>query len=178
MICPVPFETLVALWAGDLPDSEASAIEEHLFSCESCANAAQRLARVMEALGESVPPVISAAHRDRLAAAGLKLLHTTCEANGEATARFSDNDLMIHVLRGELTDAERVDVELIAGGDVIIVVENVPFARESGEVLIACQRHYEHAFGPAGADPRFRLWAQRGTERRKVGDYHVIHIWR
>lgn len=174
---PISFETLVALWAGDLPEHEASSIEEHLFSCEACADSSQRLARVMEAFDEAIPPVISAAHRDRLAASGMKLLHTPCAPGEEPTARFADNDFMIHVLKGDLRDAERVDLEVFDEEHTITTMENVPFDRDRGEVLIACQRHYETLFG-ADHDPRFRLWAQRGTERKKVGDYHVIHVWK
>ena len=61
--CP-PYSTLVALWAGELEESEAAAIDEHLFSCEPCAAATERLAKVVGTLREKLPFVISPAHRE------------------------------------------------------------------------------------------------------------------
>jgi len=56
------------------------------------------------------------------------------------------------------------------------VLEDVPFDRQTGEVLIACQRHYEGMF-PAG-DPIFSVHAVEAGERRAVGEYVVTHVWR
>ena len=62
--CP-PYATLVALWAGELEESEAAAIDEHLFGCDLCAAATEGLARVVGTLREKLPFVISRAHRER-----------------------------------------------------------------------------------------------------------------
>ena len=35
-------ETLAAYWLGDLPEADAVALEEHLFSCERCEAASAR----------------------------------------------------------------------------------------------------------------------------------------
>jgi hypothetical protein len=175
---PIPFEKLVALWAHDLPPEEAHAIEEHLFACEACDAASDRLGRLVGGLRDAIPPVISAAHRDRLAARGVRIRFTPCDVGAPATARFaSDVDLLVHGLRADLSRAERVDVEVIGPDGVARVsLEHVPFDRSSGEVLIACQRHYEHVF-PPGVDPIFRVHAHEGGARRRVGDYLVHHIW-
>jgi len=45
-----PYPTLVALWAGELEESEAAAVDEHLFGCDACAAATERLAKVVGAL--------------------------------------------------------------------------------------------------------------------------------
>ena len=63
--CP-SFETLVALWAGDLDESEAMSIDEHVFGCDACTAASTRLAQLVGGLRETIPFVISHAHRDRL----------------------------------------------------------------------------------------------------------------
>src|SRR5205085_10053602 len=136
-------ETLVALWAGEVNDAS---LEEHLFSCDACAEQAQDLARLMEALGEVLPPVISAAHRHRLEASGARIKVTDVEAGVDAHARFAPEvDLLIHRLRADLRDVERVDVEIRVGEETKVTLANAPF--EQGGVLIACQRHYEHVFG-------------------------------
>ena len=47
--CPA-FPTLATLWAGELEESEAAAIDEHLFGCDACAAATERLAKVVGTL--------------------------------------------------------------------------------------------------------------------------------
>ena len=50
--CP-SYPTLVALWAGELEESEAAAIDEHLFGCDPCAAATERLAKVVGTLSDA-----------------------------------------------------------------------------------------------------------------------------
>ncbi|HEY0705996.1 MAG TPA: hypothetical protein VGG33_04330, partial [Polyangia bacterium] len=77
-----------------------------------------------------------------------------------------------------LTRAERVDVELLdPAGVVRLQLERVPFDPDRGEVLIACQRHYE-TIGAVPGDPRFSLQVFEGGVRRQVGSYFVRHQWR
>jgi anti-sigma factor RsiW len=176
MSCPTPFETLVSWWLGDLPETEAAALEEHLFACDACSAASARLGSFVAGLREWVPPVISHAHRDRLAAAGKRIQLTPVDAGVDARFRFAPElDLGVHVLRGDFARAERVDVEVSAPGyDWRVVIEQVPFDRAAGEVLVACQRHYEHMFT---GDPVFEVFAVTEGERRRVGLYHVAHEW-
>jgi anti-sigma factor RsiW len=47
--CP-SYETLVALWAGELEDAETTVVDEHLFACDACAAATERLAQIVGAL--------------------------------------------------------------------------------------------------------------------------------
>lgn len=176
---PIPFETLVALWCGDLAPESADPVEEHLFSCDECAAASDRLGKLVAGLRQFIPPVISHAHRDRLAAAGLRLRHTPVASGIDAEAHFApDVDLLIHVLEADLTGAERVDVELLDPQGVSrLQFAHVPFDGQTGEVLIACQRHYEHE-GALGSDPVFQVNVYQGGVRRQAGRYFVRHHWR
>jgi hypothetical protein len=175
---PLAFETLVALWAGELPEAQTAAADEHLFACEACSAASDRLGKVVTGLRGLVPPVLSHALRDRLASQGMRLRVTNVQPGVEATAHFTrDVDLLIHVLHADLSRAARVDVEVLApDGEPRVALEQVPFDATKGEVLIACQRHYEHML-PPGVDPIFRVHAFEAGERRRVGDYLVIHVW-
>jgi hypothetical protein len=168
---------LVSWWTGDLTADEISAVEEHLFACDSCAEAANRLATLAGGLRDVIPPIISHAHRDRLVAGGTRVLHTPVEPDASARARYlPELDLLVHVLRADLSRANRVDVEIVdENGVAHELFEHVPFDPKAGEVLVACQRHYE-AMGPG--DPIFRVHAIEGGERRRVGDYLVYHEWR
>lgn len=177
---PLSFETLVLLWSRDLAPEQAEKVEEHLFGCDSCSAASDRLGQLVGGLRELIPPVISHAHRERLAAQGKHLVETAVDPGVDARARFAPGvDLLIHMLRADLSRAERVDIEVFTQDGVSrAVLEHVPFDRQSGEVLVACQRHYEHMFGPdVTGDPTFRVHAIEAGERRHVGDYFVFHEW-
>ena len=179
--CP-SYETLVALWAGELDEAQAAVVDEHLFSCDTCSEWTQRLAKLVDALREKLPFVISHAHRDRLAAAGTRIHVTNLEPESDRkatkSARFTpDVDLLVHALHCDLSRADRVDVEIASPtGAPRYLLEAVPFDRSTGEVLIACARHYEPMF-PAG-DPIFSVHAFEAGQKRAVGDYSVAHIWR
>jgi hypothetical protein len=172
---PVPYETLVGWWAHDLADSEAARIEEHLFACDACAAASEAIGRLMGGLRDLVPPVISRAHRERLLGAGKRITFTPCEPNGAARAVFEkDVDLLVHELRGDFRSADRVDLDVVTGGQIVLSLEDVPFDRERGTVLIACQRHYRDM---PGGDPTFRIHVVEKGERRPAVDYLVYHVW-
>jgi hypothetical protein len=179
--CP-PYETLVALWAGELDEPQAAAVDEHVFACDSCAAATERLAGVVGGLRERIPFVISQAHRERLVEGGTRIhvtqVEPTLDRSATTSARFApDVDLLVFALRGDVSRADRVDVEIASPtGEPRYVLEDVPFDRKAGEVLIACQRHFEGMF-PAG-DPVFSVHAIESGKRRAVGDYVVAHVWR
>jgi hypothetical protein len=179
--CP-SYEKLVALWAGELDESEATTIDEHLFGCDACAGVTARIGELVGALRERLPFVISHAHRDRLAAAGTRILVTNVEPapDRKATkrARFTpDVDLLVHALRCDLSQADRVDVTVASPtGSPSYLLEAVPFDRDKGEILIACARHYEPMF--LAGDPIFSVQTVEAGKRRLVGDYVVEHVWR
>ena len=172
---PIPHDALVDLHAGELDEAEAARLEEHLFGCDACAAAWERVAAIVGGLREAVPPVVSRAHRDRLAAAGVRIRETRVEPGVDARAVFSrDVDLLIHVLLGDLGRADRVDMEIVdREGATQVLVEHVPFDRAAGEVRIVCQRHFREGFPP---DLLFRLHAVEAGVRRRVGDYVIAHV--
>ncbi len=173
---PVTFETLVAWWTGDLAADQADRVEEHLFTCDACAAASARLAKLAAGLREHLPPVISHAHRDRLLAKGARIRVTPVDAGVDARAPFGlDVDFLVHALRADLSRAERVDVEVVMQErSEPLLLEAVPFDAKTGEVLICCQRHFQHL---SATDPTFRVHVVEGGQRRRVGDYLVVHEW-
>jgi hypothetical protein len=178
---PVGLETLVAWWTGELASDEAAQVEEHLFACDACAGESERFARLAAGVREHLPPVISAAHRDRLLAGGARIRVTPVDSGVDATAVFSrDIDLLVHALRihapaADLSRVERVDVEIVMQGwSEPLLCEAVPFDAKAGEILVCCQRHFQHM---SPADPIFRVHVVEAGERRRLGDYFVRHIW-
>jgi anti-sigma factor RsiW len=170
--CPLPGDALASLVAGDLAEEEAAAAEAHVFSCDACGAAFVRLARLASALRDSLPPVLSLRQRDRLVAAGKRIVVTRATPESRPTARFAPGvDLLVHELASDLSRAERVDVDVVMPHATLELV-HVPFDAASGTVSMVCQRHFE-ALGPTF----FRVHAFEGGARRTVGEYFIEHLW-
>jgi hypothetical protein len=108
----------------------------------------------------------------------VRIRETPVVAGVEAQAHFTrDLDLLVHVLKADLADAERVDLEVLdPQGISRLQLVNVPFDRARGEVLIACQRHYQTESVVPG-DPVFQMHAVREGVRRPIGNFMVRHHW-
>ena len=103
---------LVAYWANDLSPDEQATVEEHLFACDGCFTAAERIAKVAQAFRTSLPPIISSADLAGLRAQGARLVENTFVAGQRQPVVFAPGiDMLIHHLGGlDLADAERVEV--------------------------------------------------------------------
>ena len=174
--CPIAWVRLVDAWAGELSEADEQALEAHVFGCDACGEAYARVARLAGALRSWIPPVISPQHLARLRAAGTRLTYTPVSAGTPVAVRFgADVDLLVHALHGDLRDADRIDVALESmHGETLTTLTDVAFDRASGEVLIACQRHYLALGFPA--ELRFRVHAHTNAGVHEVGDYVVDHL--
>ncbi len=174
--CPVSVDTLAAYWSGDLAEDRQDALEEHLFACAACSARSGRMAAVVQLLRATIPPVVSAARVERMAAQGVRLRTTEVPPGAAVTVVFSrEVDLLVHRLRADLADAQRVDCEVCGGdGTRLFLLEQVPFDRQRGEVLIACQRHYAD-LGPP--DILFRVTAHAADRPARVSDHTVLHVF-
>lgn len=170
--CPLPHDLLVDLVAGDLAPSDADAAEAHVFDCAACGAAYEALARLVGTVRELVPPVLSVRRTRELVASGAKLVVTRATPASRPSARFAPGvDLLVHELEGDLSNADRVDVDVVMERATLELV-HVPFDREAGVVRMACQRHFE-ALGPTF----FRVHVHEGGQKRTVGEYFIDHVW-
>ena len=171
------FETLVAYWAGDLPQSETDAVDAHVMGCAICASASERIAAVTEQLRASISPFISARQLDALRARGLRIEENPVRPGERAPVLFRrDVDLLVHRLGElELSAAERVQVRVVAEktGDVMMESPAVPFEAASGEVLIACQRH----FSELPPDVVFEVSVIEAGVARSSVTYFIPHVF-
>jgi hypothetical protein len=174
--CPLSNEQLVAYWANDLDAASHDAIEDHLFACDECFAAAQRVGALVQAFRGSVPPVVSQADVDALRAKGLAIVENEFEAGKRQQVAFEPGvDLLIHRLGGlDLSGAERVSVTVRteSGGAVIFEEMFAPFERDRGEVLIACQRHFT-AYPP---DIVFDVRVHRPAAPLELATYIIPHV--
>jgi len=176
--CPSPltFETLVSYWAHDLTEAETEAVDAHVFSCASCTELSQRIAAITEALRAQVPPFVSHAKVDELRARGLDIEQNTVSPGGRLRVTFDTQDILIHRLVGlDLTSAARVAISVRVEETNDLIVENprVPFDADSGEVLVACHRHFA-SFPP---NIVFEVTAVNADGRKRVERYTVEHAF-
>lgn len=143
---PVSWEALVAYWAGDLPAAEGSALEEHLFECDTCTAASARVAAITESLRALIPPVVTRRTVDELRAKGRAVRDDTFRPGERREAFFPrDADLLIfHLVGLDLAGAASVVMTMRdeVSGTVLVAVEPAPFDAAAGELLLCCQRHY------------------------------------
>ena len=175
--CPAPIEfaDVVDYWAGDLPEQDEAALEEHLLGCEACSARSARVASVSETLRGLIPPIVTPEALAGLRQRGLRVLeHTMTPGERKQVVFPAQVDLLIHRLAGlELAQAARVGFELRCESDgrVLMALEDVPFDREQGAVLLACQQHY--ASMPPDTVAELRVRGQGGEETRVV--YTILH---
>lgn len=148
---PLTWEALVDYWAGDVGADVVDATDDHLMGCGRCSALSARVSTVTEGMREMIPPVIDHTRLVALHARGLVIAENVILPDERHTATFAaDTDLLVHRLGGlDLQGALRVGVAIVVeeSGAVLLTVPSVPFDRAKGEVLIACQRHFQ-AFPP------------------------------
>jgi hypothetical protein len=171
------WDELVAYWAGDLGDDATAAADEHLMGCASCSAQSARVAQVTETLRAAIPPLLTRAALDHLAAKGLRIREMPFVPGERKEGRFPrDCDLLIFRLGGlDLTAATRVAFRLRTEGlpDAIVETEDAPFDRHTGEVLLACQRHY------AGLPPNAvaEVHVRDAAGREQSAEYTIEHVF-
>jgi hypothetical protein len=177
--CPTPLthEALSDYFAGVMERDDADRLEEHAFSCRACGQAFERAGALATALKQLIPPVITHQKLRELERAGAVIRLTPVEPAKPVEVVYAPElSLLVHALRGDTASSERIDVELCdSERRVYMTFERVPFDAESGEVLIACQRHYEHL---PHAVRYFRVYDVKAGVRRALGEYDVDHVWR
>jgi len=174
---PISWDSLVDYWADDLDVAETDRIDEHLMGCEICTATSARVAAVREAIRMAIPALISRAEVEVLRARGLRIVENPVVAEQRVPAVFSASiDILLHRLGGlDLQRAERTQVVVTNEdtGEVLINDPRAPFDRESGEVLIACQRH----FGAYSRTIIFEVRVQEPSGAEQVARYFVPHVF-
>ena len=174
---PLAWDVLVAYWAADLTPEDETLVEEHLFACPSCATSAERIAAVTEATRPAPPPLLSPEALAMLRARGVRIRENPV-APGEINVAHVgfDVDLVVHAIGGlELADAQRVAFEMSEeqGGRVMMSLDDAPFDRANGRLLIACHAHYAHMAHDVVAT--VRAFDARGGVRE--ARYTIRHIF-
>jgi len=170
---PIPWAILVDYWAGALTVPETDQVDEHLFGCGACTAASARVASVTETARQILPPALSRARLDSLRAGGLRVRENAFSPGERRTVGFDGGvDLLIHRLAGlDLAGADHVSLQVLveSTGERLFALDHVPFERDEGAVLIACQRH----FASLPPDTRFEVTVHAATVTNVA--YTILH---
>lgn len=176
MNCPLDHATLVDYWTGDLSEEQTGVVEEHLFSCSACFEAAGKVAAIAAGLRDAIPPVAVERDLERVRARGV-----AADSNdflpGETKEAWMRRgiDVLIHRLVLDDPDAfEQVSVEFeTLGGTTLFTYPDAPVDRASGAVLIACQRHFAEVV--PDPDMRIRVRGRSASGTETTAAYTVLH---
>jgi hypothetical protein len=165
--------------AGDLPDVEAIAIEEHLFSCADCS----ALAAELDGLVRAIPPAVRSADiggfitdaiLNRLSREGVRVRTFTLSPGAVVPcAVWEDDEVMVLRLRGDFGDAGEFTMSQRVEGNEVV--------RVTGEIAVGPHGELLHAIPAAWVrqlpvvDVEVVLNAIEGGAEREVGRYTLIH---
>ncbi len=173
---PIGAERLIAYWADELTAAETDAIDEHVFACDACTQESERISSVVQAFRGAIPPVITRPHIEALRGRGNVVVESDFEPGVRKVARFERGvDVLIHRLCGlPLAGADRVAVMVRSeSGDTLAVDPFAPFDAHRGEVLIACQRHFQSY---PDQNVVFDVHVHRGAAST-VATYFIPHLF-
>jgi hypothetical protein len=178
--CGPDFETLVAWWLGELPDAEASSVEEHFFDCARCTRTLDELAVLGAGVRTAVHDgkvglVVSGRFVEAMKQAGMRLREYALDAGDSVSCTIhADDDAVVSHIRAPLAGVKRVDVVRLGGaGGPELRVADVPFDADAGEVVF---------IPPAAAlktmpafTMRMRLIAVDEAGEAPIGEYTFNH---
>jgi anti-sigma factor RsiW len=165
--------------AGESPESEATAIEEHLFSCADCSSRAAEFDALVRAIRPAVRSAevggfVTDALLNRLAREGVRV-RTYALSPGAIVpcAVWDDDELMALRLRGDFGGAGEFTLShRVAGTEV---------SRATGEIAPSSHGEIIHV-SPAAwvrqlpvVEVEVLLTAHEGGEERPVGSYTLVH---
>ena len=132
---------------------------------------------IIEGVRRRAPPLLSLELLAGLRAQGARI-HENPIAPGEVNHAHVgfDVDVFVHVLQGlDLSTADRVSFELRVEetGQLMIAIDNAPFDRAGGRVLLACSIHYRGL--PPNLVAEVRAIDEGGTESR--AQYTIHHTF-
>jgi anti-sigma factor RsiW len=165
--------------AGELPEADATAMEEHLFSCADCAAKAVEFDALVRAIPHAVRSAqvggfVTDAVLNKLAREGVRVRSFALSPGAVVPcAVWEDDELMVVRLRGEFSGVSAVTLsERVAGTEVI---------RAAGEIAVGSHGELLYAL-PADwvrhlpvVEVELLLTAHEGGEERPIGSYTLVH---
>ena len=165
--------------AGELPEPDAEAIEDHLFSCAGCAARAAEF----DALVRAIRPAVRSAGvggfatdaiLNRLAREGVRMRTFTLSPGARVPcAVWEDDELMALRLRGDFSAAGEITVSRRVAGTEVSRTTGPVAAGSHGEVIYVEPAAWIRELPVAEVE--IVLTAGEGAEERPIGSYTLVH---
>jgi anti-sigma factor RsiW len=175
----IAFSDLADYAAGELPESEAAAIEEHLFSCADCGARAGEFEGLVRAIRPAVRSAevggfVTDAVLNRLAREGVRV-RTFALSPGAVVpcAVWDDDELMALRLRGDVGGASEVTLSQRVSGTEVSRATGQVAASPHGEIIYALPAAWVRQLPVVEID--VLLIAHEGGEERPIGSYTLVH---
>jgi anti-sigma factor RsiW len=175
----IPLADLADYAAGELPEAEAAAIEDHLFSCADCGGRAAELDALVCAVRGAVRSAevggfVTDAVLNQLSRDGVRVRTFALSPDAVVPcAVWEDDELMALRLRGDFGGASEVTLSRrVAGTEVSHVTGHVA-ASSPGEVIYATPAAWLRQLPVVEVE--FRLSARDAGEERAIGSYTLLH---
>ena len=164
--------------AGELPEVEAAALEEHLFACAACTARAAEFAALVRAIrpamqSAEVGGFVTDTILNRLARDGVRVRTFTLSPGAIVPcAVWDDDELMALRLRGDFGGATEFTLtQRVAGAEVTRETGHV--ASANGEIVHVVPAAWVRQLPVVEVE--IRLTAHEGGVERPVGSYTLIH---
>jgi anti-sigma factor RsiW len=165
--------------AGELAEAEATAIEEHLFSCADCSARAAEFNGLVHAIRPAVRSAdvggfVTDAVLNRLAREGMRV-RTFALSPGAIVpcAVWDDDELMVLRLRGNFGRASEFTLsQRVAGTEMIRATGHV-VASAHGEIMYAQPAAFVRQLPTVEVE--VVLIAHEGGQERQIGNYTLVH---
>jgi anti-sigma factor RsiW len=165
--------------AGELPEVDAAAIDEHLFSCADCGARAAEFDALVRAIRPAVRSAgvggfVTDAVLNRLAREGVRV-RTFALSPGATVpcAVWNDDELMALRLRGDFGGASEVTLSQRIGGTEVSRVTGEVSPSSQGEVIYTLPAAWVRQLPVVEVD--VLLTAHGGGEERTIGRYTLVH---
>jgi anti-sigma factor RsiW len=165
--------------AGELPEANAAAIEEHFFSCAACG----RRAADLDALVRAIRPALQSAEvggfvtnaiLNQLARDGVRVRSYSLTPGATVPcAVWDDDELMALRLGGDFGGTGEFTVsQRIAGSEVMRATGQIPAGRH-GEIIVTIPAAWVRQLPVAEVE--VLLTALEGGKERLIGSYTLLH---
>jgi hypothetical protein len=166
----------IDFFANELDQQDGERLEQLLFDCPHCAAEAERWGTIVGSATLAIPPVIAPEVLRSLRSQGEPVTENVMQPGESRGAWFPEGGrLLFHRLQGlDLRAAQGVNIALrTPSGTPLARFEDVPFDREGGEVIVACQRHFGESFP---ANIVFEIERRRDDRVEVLAEYTVDHL--
>jgi anti-sigma factor RsiW len=165
--------------AGELPETEAAALEEHLFACADCGARAAEFDALPQGIRQALRSAeiggfVTDAVLNRLAREGVRV-RTFALPPGAVIpcAVWDDDELLVLRLRGDFAGASEVTLSQHADGAELTSTRGHIAAGAQGEILFATPAAWIRQLPVVEID--VLLTAHDGGDDRTIGRYTLVH---